>query len=542
MSQPGRPAPATGDSQVAPLLTCSRKRKIEEGIVALAIANCCFVQVWFDLLKFGGHYLRKQPVLRVELVALAINILGLALIIWLGMAACKRFRGGILSLVLNLVFLGLLIIPVEFIRMQLNEVWGVDLSPFLQRPIVRLSFLAVCALVIWKHRQVSRVAAMVVGVTFPMALFNIVKIILLCLNVVDLNECNSSVPLPQVFNLRQGQPRVLWIIFDETDYRLAFEERPAGVKLPEFDRLRKESLFASEAHEPGDGTIISMPALISGRSLLAVEVDGCNLLLTQRGMREKTVWGVLPSVFSQARDIGVNTALVGWLHPYARVLAGSLNYCSWYSYPSFQPARSTTLGGSIQQQVTSLAWRFHARQLFINICKDSLGDADSTVVNPIYGLILLHLPPPHGPFVFLPEKNVLSPVGSSSPDHYFNNLALADHELGELRQSLEISGLKSNTWIILSSDHSWRRSKTYDGRRDYRVPFIVKAPVDEAAITYSRPFNTVLTHDLILSILRGEVTNQPNASTWLDIHGKLQSPADINFETNIQNRLISSHD
>ena len=61
----------------------------------------------------------------------------------------------------------------------------------------------------------------------------------------------------------------------------------------------------------------------------------------------------------------------------------------------------------------------------------------------------------------------LPPDGCAQwPASYFDNLALADHELGELlRKRSEASGQRDNTWIILSADHSWRRSKSYDGRR-----------------------------------------------------------------------------
>ena len=35
-----------------------------------------------------------------------------------------------------------------------------------------------------------------------------------------------------------SQPRVVWLIFDELDERVAFAARPANLSLPEFDRLR----------------------------------------------------------------------------------------------------------------------------------------------------------------------------------------------------------------------------------------------------------------------------------------------------------------
>jgi arylsulfatase A-like enzyme len=90
---------------------------------------------------------------------------------------------------------------------------------------------------------------------------------------------------------------------------------------------------------------------------------------------------------------------------------------------------------------------------------------------------------------------------------------------------MEASGQWDKTWVILSADHSWRESKLYDGQRDYRVPYLIKPPGATVSTDYTRPFNTILTHDLILAILRGEVTNGQNLAPWLDAHGEQSSPA-----------------
>jgi hypothetical protein len=214
----------------------------------------------------------------------------------------------------------------------------------------------------------------------------------------------------------------------------------------------------------------------------------------------------------------VNTALVGWYIPYDRMLPGALNFCAWYPFPLFEPARADTFEANMRQQVLSLGETLWLRQLFVNIHRDSLQASLSVVTNSTYGLILLHLPAPHRPGVYLPKKNQLTIWIMSKVQGYLNNLALADHEFGELRHAMETSGEWDKTWIILSADHSWRESKLYDGRRDYRVPYLVKPPGPNEPMAYPQQFNTILTHDLILAILRGEVANQQAVAHWLDIH------------------------
>ena len=50
-------------------------------------------------------------------------------------------------------------------------------------------------------------------------------------------------------------PRVVWVIFDEMDQRLMFDDRAASLQLPEIDHLRGVSVYAS--------TPIHLPAPLS---------------------------------------------------------------------------------------------------------------------------------------------------------------------------------------------------------------------------------------------------------------------------------------
>jgi len=211
------------------------------------------------------------------------------LLIYLGIALWRRVRTGPALLVLDLLFLALLVFPADFTRVRVMGLTDFRLADFLGRPGEMACLAAVLGLVIWKHRLAARTLAVSIVVTFPVVLLVMAKTGLVCLNLITLPRCLCSVPLAPPLHVPDNQPRVVWIIFDETDYRLAFEKRPANVPLPEFDRLRHESLAAEHAYPPGDSTIISMPALITGRRLLQVREDGCDLDLTlaQSGATEK---------------------------------------------------------------------------------------------------------------------------------------------------------------------------------------------------------------------------------------------------------------
>src|SRR5438874_1778611 len=56
-------------------------------------------------------------------------------------------------------------------------------------------------------------------------------------------------------------PRVVWVIFDEMDWRYTFGLRRAesSIEMPEFDRLKNESFYGVTVHQAGLNTITAMP-------------------------------------------------------------------------------------------------------------------------------------------------------------------------------------------------------------------------------------------------------------------------------------------
>jgi hypothetical protein len=111
----------------------------------------------------------------------------------------------------------------------------------------------------------------------------------------------------------------LWVLFDEMDQRMAFEKRPAWLRLPAFDRLRGESLEATNAFSPGQDTIYAVPALTLGRFLAgAAPQAAADLRLFPSGDSNGVNWSTQATVFSEAAALGANVAVVGWYHPYHR--------------------------------------------------------------------------------------------------------------------------------------------------------------------------------------------------------------------------------
>ncbi len=93
---------------------------------------------------------------------------------------------------------------------------------------------------------------------------------------------------------------------------------------------------------------------------------------------------------------------------------------------------------------------------------------------------------------------------------------MVDRTVGPLRRAMEASGRWDQTTILLTADHSWRWSANLDGKSDPRVPLILKLARHNEPLYYARPFETLLLHDLLLALLRGELTDPNSVARWLD--------------------------
>jgi arylsulfatase A-like enzyme len=126
----------------------------------------------------------------------------------------------------------------------------------------------------------------------------------------------------------------------------------------------------------------------------------------------------------------------------------------------------------------------------------------------------MHVPAPHPPY-FYDRKTGRMDARSSSPERYYDQLALVDRSLGELRAAMKREGVWDTTAVILSSDH-WLRGTPLKGKKmDYRVPFLVKLPGERHGTVLNEAFNTVVTKNLIAAIRRNSVGD---AAAWLREH------------------------
>lgn len=395
-----------------------------------------------------------------------------------------------------------------------------------------LLFLFLATLFAARH-WLSKVAAATVLILFPFFIFNLFQGARLLVA-----HSGSVKPAPLV-SQSTNLPRVVWIVFDEMSYDLAFSKRPPGVALEAFDNLRSQSLQASNAYPPASYTLVSMPALITGRLISAARPTGpAELQIRYDGTEQFASLGAQENIFTAARGMGANVALVGWYLPYDRLFGDSLNDCRAKDTHGLSLSENMFLHLKALLSWAPKSWsydnafegkraRWRRRALrdgFIEL----LTDAKNVAADSRFALTLIHLPVPHPPGLYKRDSGAYDAEGESS---YLDNLALADRALGEIRQAMEAAGLWQEATVLVTSDHWWRTHIWRDGfswtqeddqaaaveaANSVRVPFLLKLPDQQLPVVYEPPFNTVLTHDLLLSILRRDIRTAEEAKNWLE--------------------------
>jgi hypothetical protein len=262
-------------------------------------------------------------------------------------------------------------------------------------------------------------------------------------------------------------------------------------------------------------------------------------------------WADQPNVFKRARSSGFNAALVGWHHPYCRVLGESLVRCS--DQTSGNPTSALSLETTAGEEGVWRAAAFVLRLQLANlvdmlrmrpdVASESALDeyaqrrqqkqyfrirdrAYTDIADPRIDLVFVHFPAPH-PFPIYNRARADFTLTDSLD--YFDNLALVDRTVGEVRGVLEHSGLWASTSLIITADHGfrpdlWRNRRgwtrrlenlTEDGQSE-QVPMIVKLAGSDRGAVYERPLSNLVCGDLALEILSGEISTPASVVGWLD--------------------------
>jgi hypothetical protein len=353
---------------------------------------------------------------------------------------------------------------------------------------------------------------------------------------------------------RSTPTRVVVMVFDEWDERLAIDDRPDRVELPVLDRLLGQSFRAARAAGGGYlGVDSSIKSMLTGQRLqtvdprgLGVRIDGGN----RQVIDEAAAWVDAPTLFSEMKRRGWSSSVVGWYIPYCRLQGQHLRACSWQPGGSVYGRRELVFELSYAEHLRTMAVRQlervpMSRRLGLNRSiqeRRSLLAEEVTRIRDRFGaaldsadLLYVHWPVPHPFGVEAPS----SPIAGQAPN-YFDNLVVADRLLADVQDSLTRAGRWDQITLVMTSDHSlrtwyWQSSGAWTdeeqratgGQQSPYVPFVVKFAGRHAPLVYDQPFTIALLSDIVLAMADEAVTNPAELAAWLDAH-RGKHPTDVN--------------
>ena len=513
-------------------------------LVCVSVAVCCFANTWVQLTQSGTCYhAHLYPFSAVALPVLCLQAV-IAAVLLAAWQFC-RWSGLVRSRWLHYAFLVACLVPLGIAAVGLLQAAPFRLAGVVGSrlfwPAVLLLALPLLAFALVRPFSASRIVRGLFLYMCPV----LALVVFQGLRLGALRYPPSAFqdgPLAPRLPTSTG-PRVIWVIFDEMSQNQAFTYRPAGLALPHLDEMRSHGFYGTAAAAPGGSTEASMPALTIGEVVTAFRIAGpAQYMLRTASRTAPFSWSSAQNVFDQARGLGANSALVGWFHPYGRLLNRSLVSCYWANVPFLPGAEEPeaplpliwAMGRRPLRQLSVVPLVGHFElfsprhldaaergQRFLSLVRH----ACQVVADPTIRLALLHLPVPHPPGFYDRVRGELSTRASST---YIDNLALADRTLGDLYRAIGSAGLAGRTIVLVSADHGWRRGwragpdwtaeeeAAFGHRNNMGVPFLVRFPVDEPAVVYNRPFNTVLTARLILDALAGRLTGSAQLSEWIE--------------------------
>ncbi len=275
--------------------------------------------------------------------------------------------------------------------------------------------------------------------------------------------------------VERARPKIVLAIFDELDPVHALEKWPTDRSENEFQKLAKRGLNMTNCAQPGPETLYSLPAMTIGQKVDLAKAASPNVLnLIVDG--KKREWAEKPNIIEEAKETYGRASILGWYHPYDRIFKNiqaqtfervtdrfDVSFWIQANFLVEHPFRlikintqSPMLNAAYAKWQKEMIEEYHARV--------------AEFVDEHNGLIILHIPCPHGPYVMNPIPG--DPLGTD-PASYYGNVEYAGKILNTIENSLKKSALGYT--LIVTSDHNLRIP--LNGVKPCgRVPLIISGP------------------------------------------------------------------
>jgi len=509
---------------------------------ALVLGDLYMLSVWDELSDRSFDYFRGSPYQTWPVFGRAVgDLLLVSFLFWMLIAAVQRVQTPVWRKIGCLLLLTVFLVGVDGARVTGLHLYGGSLFGPLGKTgsLIIVAILAtLTAYLILRHdRAVVRAMCGVLLFLLPLVPINICSTAWVIHKAAAAGKFAAKIP-PPLFPTHAPVNRFVWVVFDEWDQYLSGKGRPSDLALPELDRFQAQALDAENAFSPAVDTQEALPSLITGKIVRKAKWTAApnDLQLVFADGEETGSWSAQSNVFRRARQMGINTALIGFYHPYPRVIGGdisesfSLSLQTLYQEPlywkdvhgfkriSLMIEESLSRIPLLKRHVKLLTHRREKRTSEV-IYRELHNRALELVRRPDMGLVMLHLPVPHPPSIY---DRGQKKVTAENDTGYIDSLALMDLMIGELRGAMEAGGQWDQSFVLLTSDHplrGWEGAENIikiRSPKQPRIPFLLKLPGQKTSVPYTPSFNSAVTHDLALAAFRGEFRNTEDVVKWLD--------------------------
>lgn len=538
-----------------PTVGAPRGGAVRDYLICLSLANLHFLNVWLEISNRGFDFFRGTRPAATAWWAVVTLVILLSLVFWIGLQLWRRLPEPLLRPAAILGITASLIVPANLIhRSVFDQAIDSAFRALGRTTVYGIAALIILALLAWlvvRTSQFARAYAAALTLMLPLAPVLAAHAAWVQWQRPPAEHYAGTVPAPS--GTAAPATRVVVMIFDEWDQRLAIDERPDRIKSPAVDRLLAQSFQASQAAGGGYlGVDSSIKSMMTGQRLLAVDPRSLGVRLEDGHptvIDPAAAWADEATIFSELKERGWSSSVVGWYIPYCRLQGQYLRACWWQPGGSVYGRREFLFDLSYPAYLRTLAVRQlervpMSRRLGLDHSQAErrmLLAEEVSRVRARFGsamdsadLVYVHWPMPH----LFGVEDPSAPTPGRAPN-YFDNLLVVDRLLADFEDKLEREGRWEQTTLVATADHSLRtwlwsgsgawtdeEERATGGQQSPYVPFVVKFAGQHAPLVYDRPFTIALLHDVVLAIADGQVTNPAELAAWLDAN-RGRHPTDV---------------